>query len=56
MRVDHDLAPSAAQPEPAKDGSPQRREAESGLRPRPQPGWTLTSEKDPIDYDDGAWM
>jgi hypothetical protein len=56
MRVEPDFAPPAPWMQPAKDGPPKGREAERGQRSRPNPGWKQSSEKDPIDYDDGAWM
>jgi hypothetical protein len=56
MRVEPDFAPSTPRMHPAKDGPPKGREAERGQRSRPSPGWNQSSEKDAIDYDDGAWM
>lgn len=56
MRVDPDFAPPTPRMQPAKDGPPKSREAERGQRSRPDPGRPQGSGKDPIDYDDGAWM
>jgi hypothetical protein len=54
MRIEPDNAPPPAQPQPAKEGPATRREA-SVPRGRSK-DWARNPEKDPIDYDDGAWM
>jgi hypothetical protein len=53
MRSDPDHAPSPGQPRPprGKSGAPGRQEPESA-----KPGRPPVPEKDPLDYDDGAWM
>ena len=54
MRVDPDYAPPPAQ---SREASPPRQQPQDPGRPqRPRQGWALTPEKDPMDYDDGAWM
>jgi hypothetical protein len=55
MRVDPDFAPPAPRP-PGRGASAPRQSADPARPPRPQPGWAAGREKDPIDYDDGAWM
>jgi hypothetical protein len=55
MRVEPDFAPPTPRMQPAKDGPPKGR-LERGQGAKPNPGWNQSSEKDPIDYDDGAWM
>ena len=57
MRIVPDSAAPPAQPQPAHDGRIPRRDTESAQRPaRPVPGRAGGPEKDPNDYDDGAWM
>jgi len=56
MRVEPDFAPPTPRMPPAKDGPPGGREAERGQHSKPNAGWNQSAEKDPIDYDDGAWM
>ncbi len=56
MRIEPDFAPPTPWMQPATDGPPKSREAERGQRNQPNPGWDQGSEKDSINYDDGAWM
>jgi hypothetical protein len=56
MRIDPDTAPPSAQP-PRNPGGPPGRQEQEAVRPAaPRPGWALAPDKDPLDYDDGAWM
>ena len=55
MRIDPDFAPPPGRP-PCQE-KPFPRQAADPARPaKLQQGWALAPEKDPIDYDDGAWM
>ena len=56
MRIVPDSAAPPARPHPARNGPPPRRDTESGQRPQAAPGRPEGSEKDPSEYDDGAWM
>ena len=56
MRIVPDTAAPPAQPQPAKDGRFPRRDTEAQRPGRPVPGRAGGAEKDPNDYDDGAWM
>ena len=53
MRINPDTAPLSAQPPWTPGGPPGRQEPEPSA---PKPDWSLAPEKDPLDYDDGAWM
>lgn len=53
MRIDPDFAPPPAPPQPGKDGPANRRDVETGARPKPK-GQSMATEAQ--DYDDGAWM
>jgi len=53
MRVDPDFAPPSAPPPRGMNG---RQDPEGPKPAPPRPGWALAPAKDPIDYDDGAWM
>jgi hypothetical protein len=56
MRINPDTAPPSM-PQPWNPGGgPGRPETEPARPVAARPGWALTPEKDPLDYDDGAWM
>jgi hypothetical protein len=54
MRVNPGYAPPPVQPPPPKELP--TRPGPDAVQPKPKKGWSLLPEKDPIDYDDGAWM
>jgi hypothetical protein len=55
MRVEPDFAPATPRMQSAKDGPPKGRETER-QHAKPNSARVQNAEKDPNDYDDGAWM